>query len=77
GRAYPGRVADQKYWYANAVPGAQKVLEYQQNHALPFATTANWQQVEDLTQTYLTPIANSGGNVAAALAKIQQLASAH
>jgi multiple sugar transport system substrate-binding protein len=76
GRAYPGRVADQKYWYANAVPGAQQVLEYQQNHAVPFATTANWQQVEDLTQTYLTPIANSGGNVAAALAKIQQLASA-
>jgi ABC-type glycerol-3-phosphate transport system substrate-binding protein len=75
GRAYPGRIAQQKYWFANAVPGAQKVLTYQENSSVPFLTTPNWNQVETLSQNYLTTIVNEGGSASKALATIQQLST--
>ena len=75
GRAFPRRVAQQKYWYANAVPGAKQVLSYQQTFVGAIPTTPNWNQVETLSQNYLTTIVNEGGSCAAALATIQQLAT--
>jgi len=75
GRAFTARKAQQKYWYINAVPGAEQVLSYQQNNSVPYLTTPNWTQVETLSQNYLTTIVNQGGSASKALNTIQQLAT--
>src|ERR1019366_4915684 len=75
GRAFAARVAQQKFWYANAVAGSESVLSYQQHSSVPFLTTPNWNQVNNLAKQYLTSIVNSGGSAAQALATIQQQAT--
>lgn len=75
GRAFTARIAQQKYWYINAVPGAEQVLSYQQKNSVPYLTTPNWTQVETLSQNYLTTIVNQGGSASKALNTIQQLAT--
>lgn len=75
GRAFPARVAQQKYWYANAVPGAQQILSWQQQHSVPYLTTPNWNAVETLTQQYGTSVVNGGGSAADALKTVQQQAN--
>ncbi|HVA89384.1 MAG TPA: sugar ABC transporter substrate-binding protein [Chloroflexota bacterium] len=75
GRAFSARVAQQPYWYKNAVPGAQQVLSYQQTHSVPFLTTKNWNEVETLIQQYGTDVVNDGSSAAKALATVQQQAN--
>jgi hypothetical protein len=51
------------------------VLSYQQKSSVPFLTTKNWNQVNNLAKQYLTSVANDGGSAAKALATIQQQAT--
>ncbi len=62
GRAFTGRIAEQKYWYENAatdVVNARPALEAALANAVPFRTTPNWNSVEMLSEQY-APLAYSG-----------------
>ncbi len=78
GRAFPGRTAEQHFWYdaaAKNVVDARAVLESSLKTAVPFRTTTNWNDVERLTEQY-TPLAFSGAQTATqVLTTIQTLAN--
>jgi ABC-type glycerol-3-phosphate transport system substrate-binding protein len=76
GRAYSARKAYQDYWYTHAVPGSKAVLTFALSpaHAVPYRTTPNWQQVNDLTLKYAVAAINGGESPAAALQAIQRQA---
>ncbi|MEO1016531.1 MAG: sugar ABC transporter substrate-binding protein [Pseudomonadota bacterium] len=62
GRAFTGRIAEQKYWYENAasdVVNAKPALEKALEQAVPYTTTTNWNSVEMLHEQY-APLAYSG-----------------
>lgn len=75
GRAFTARIAQQKYWYQNAVPGAQQVLDWQLKHSVALQTTPNWQQVSSLILQYGTAVVNGGQSAQSALASIQNQVS--
>lgn len=52
GRAFPARTAQQKYWYAHAVPGAKRSLNAALAHARPFRTTSGWDHTSALLRQY-------------------------
>jgi ABC-type glycerol-3-phosphate transport system substrate-binding protein len=76
GRAYSARKANQNAWYTHAVPGSKTVLNYSLSspHAVPYVTTTNWQQVNDLALKYAVAAINGGQSPASALQTIQSQA---
>jgi len=76
GRAYSARKAYQNAWYTHAVPGSKPVLNYSLSgtHVIPYRTTSNWQQVNDLALKYGVAAVNGGESPAAVLQTIQSQA---
>lgn len=74
GRALPGRLAEQKFWYdvaAKDVAGARETLQYSFEHSTPFRINESWNEFENLLTQYL-PLALNGDNTTdAVLADIQ------
>lgn len=62
GRALPGRLAEQSYWYdvaAKDVSGTHETLEYMFKHSTPFRLNENWNEFENLLTQYM-PLALTG-----------------
>ena len=76
GRAYAARKANQNAWYTHAVPGSKPVLNYSLSgaHAIPYRTTSNWQQVNDLALKYGVAAVNGGQSPESVLQTIQSQA---
>jgi len=76
GRAYSARKANQNAWYTHAVPGSKPVLNYSLSgaHAIPYRTTSNWQQVNDLALKYGVAAVNGGQSPESVLQTIQSQA---
>jgi ABC-type glycerol-3-phosphate transport system substrate-binding protein len=74
GRAFPARTAQQKYWYKNAVPGAQQALEAANKGSQPYRTTKNWNQLSQLFVQYGIPAMNGQQSVETWLKNVQQQA---
>jgi len=74
GRALPGRLAEQTYWYdvaAKDVGGTREALEYAFEHSTPFRINENWNEFENLITQYM-PLALTGEKTTdATLADIQ------
>jgi multiple sugar transport system substrate-binding protein len=74
GRALPGRLAEQTYWYdvaAKDVVGAREALTYAFEHSTPFRLNDKWNEFENLLTQYM-PLALSGDATAeGVLADIQ------
>ena len=74
GRALPGRLAEQKFWYdvaAKDISGARETLTYAFEHSIPFRLNEKWNEFENLLTQYI-PLALSGDSTAqAVLADIQ------
>ena len=78
GRAFPARIAFQKYWYDTAaqdVAGAQPAIATALETAKPYVTTPNWATVASLLEQY-APLAFAGSQPPdKVIETIQQLAS--
>ncbi|MDB5586347.1 MAG: sugar transporter [Devosia sp.] len=64
GRALPGRLAEQHFWYdvaAKDVKGTRETLEYSFAHATPFRLNDTWNEFENLITQYM-PLALNGDN---------------
>jgi ABC-type glycerol-3-phosphate transport system substrate-binding protein len=64
GRALPGRLAEQHFWYdvaAKDVKGTRETLEYSFEHATPFRLNDTWNEFENLITQYI-PLALNGDN---------------
>ena len=74
GRALPGRLAEQKFWYdvaAKDVSGTRETLQYSFEHSTPFRLNESWNEFENLITQYI-PLALNGDNTTdAVLADIQ------
>lgn len=74
GRALPGRLAEQSFWYdvaAKDISGTRETLQYSFEHSTPFRLNENWNEFENLITQYL-PLALAGDNTTdAVLADIQ------
>lgn len=74
GRALPGRLAEQKFWYdvaAKDIAGARETLQYSFEHSTPFRINESWNEFENLITQYI-PLALNGDNTTdAVLADIQ------
>lgn len=74
GRALPGRLAEQKFWYdvaAKDIAGARETLQYSFEHSTPFRLNESWNEFENLITQYI-PLALNGDNTTdAVLADIQ------
>ncbi len=74
GRALPGRLAEQSFWYdvaAKDVSGTRETLQYSFEHSTPFRLNENWNEFENLLTQYI-PLALNGDNTTdAVLADIQ------
>ena len=77
GRAFPARTEQQRFWYKNAPAGSDLVINSTlHGGAVPFKTTANWQQFNLLMVQYGIPVLNGQTPAEEALQQIQaQLAS--
>lgn len=74
GRALPGRLAEQKYWYdvaAGDVDGAREALQYMFDHATPFRLNEYWNEFENLLTQYMPLALNGDSTTQAVLADIQ------
>jgi multiple sugar transport system substrate-binding protein len=74
GRAFPARIKQQQYWYKNAVPGAKATLEAASASAVPYRTTAKWNQVTQLLVQYGIEAMNGQSSVEKVLQNVQQQA---
>jgi multiple sugar transport system substrate-binding protein len=74
GRAFPARIKQQQYWYKNAVPGAKATLEAASASAVPYRTTAKWNQVTQLLVQYGIEAMNGQSSVQKVLQNVQQQA---
>lgn len=64
GRALPGRLAEQTYWYdvaAKDVVGTRETLQYMFEHSTPFRLNEYWNEFENLVTQYM-PLALNGDN---------------
>ena len=64
GRALPGRLAEQSYWYdvaAKDISGTRETLQYSFEHATPFRLNEYWNEFENLVTQYM-PLALNGDN---------------
>lgn len=78
GRAFPGRIAQQGYWYdvaAQGVADAHETIDFALKTAQPYRTTANWNTVYELLEQY-APLAYGGSQTGAeVLNTVQGLAA--
>jgi len=74
GRAFPARAAVQDQWYNNAFPGAKEVIDAANASAIPFRTTADWDQVTKLLTQYGVQAFNGQATAANVLQQVQQQA---
>jgi len=74
GRALPGRLAEQTYWYdvaAKDVSGTHEVLAYMFDHSTPFRLNEYWNEFENLITQYMPLALNGDATTEAVLADIQ------
>ncbi|WP_240232260.1 ABC transporter substrate-binding protein [Devosia lacusdianchii] len=74
GRALPGRLAEQSFWYdvaAKDISGTRETLEYSFEHATPFRLNENWNEFENLLTQYMPLALNGDSTTEAVLADIQ------
>ena len=74
GRALPGRLAEQSYWYdvaAKDVIGAREALTYAFEHSTPFRLNDKWNEFENLLTQYIPLALNGDSTTQAVLADIQ------
>ena len=74
GRALPGRLAEQTYWYdvaAKDVSGTREVLAYMFEHSTPFRLNEYWNEFENLITQYMPLALNGDSTTGAVLADIQ------
>jgi len=74
GRALPGRLAEQTYWYdvaAKDVSGTREVLAYMFDHSTPFRLNEYWNEFENLITQYMPLALNGDATTEAVLADIQ------
>ena len=67
GRALPGRLAEQHFWFdvaAKDVKGTRETLEYSFQHAIPFRLNDTWNEFENLITQYV-PLALNGDKTTA------------
>ena len=58
GQNFSARSAEQQYWLKSAVPGSASTIEYALAHAIPYETTANWDQVQHVMAQYAVTALN-------------------
>lgn len=74
GRALPGRLAEQTFWYdvaAKDVSGTREVLAYMFEHSTPFRLNEYWNEFENLVTQYMPLALNGDSTTEAVLADIQ------
>ena len=74
GRALPGRLAEQKFWYdvaAKDVAGTHEVLDYMFAHSTPFRLNEYWNEFENLITQYMPLALNGDSTTEAVLGDIQ------
>lgn len=74
GRALPGRLAEQKFWYdvaAKDVAGTHEVLDYMFAHSTPFRLNEYWNEFENLITQYMPLALNGDSTTDAVLGDIQ------
>lgn len=74
GRALPGRLAEQSFWYdvaAKDVGEAREVLDYMFAHSTPFRLNEYWNDFENLLTQYMPLALNGDSTTDAVLADIQ------
>jgi ABC-type glycerol-3-phosphate transport system substrate-binding protein len=74
GRALPGRLAEQSYWYdvaAQDVHRTHEVLAYMFDHSTPFRLNEYWNEFENLITQYMPLALNGDSTTDAVLADIQ------
>lgn len=74
GRALPGRLAEQHFWYdvaAKDVKGTRETLEYSFAHSTPFRLNENWNEFENLITQYMPLALNGDKTTAEVLSDIQ------
>lgn len=74
GRALPGRLAEQSFWYdvaAKDISGTRETLQYSFEHATPFRLNENWNEFENLLTQYMPLALNGDSTTEAVLADIQ------
>jgi len=74
GRALPGRLEQQSFWYdvaAKDVAGTREVLAYMFDHSTPFRLNEYWNDFENLVTQYMPLALNGDSTAEAVLADIQ------
>lgn len=74
GRALPGRLAEQHFWFdvaAKNVKGTRETLEYSFQHAIPFRLNDTWNEFENLITQYVPLALNGDKTTAQVLSDIQ------
>lgn len=74
GRALPGRLAEQSFWYdvaAKDVVGTRETLQYMFEHSTPFRLNESWNEFENLITQYMPLALNGDSTTEAVLADIQ------
>ncbi len=74
GRALPGRLAEQSFWYdvaAKDVVGTREVLAYAFEHSTPFRLNQYWNEFENLITQYMPLALNGDSTTEAVLTDIQ------
>lgn len=74
GRALPGRLAEQSFWYdvaAKDVSGTRETLTYSFEHSTPFRLNENWNEFENLITQYMPLALNGDSTTEGVLADIQ------
>lgn len=74
GRAFAARKADQQYWYQTAGSSFRGPLEAALKNAVPFKTTTNWNQADNLMLRYGVAAMNGQMSGAEALQQVQSQA---
>jgi len=75
GRAFPARTSEQSSWLKNAAPADGAALLSALKTAVPYKTTANWDQVSSNLFQYGVEALNGSQSPASVLQKVQQLSS--
>ena len=74
GRALPGRLAEQTFWYdvaAKDISGTRETLQYSFDHATPFRLNEYWNEFENLVTQYMPLALNGDATTEGVLADIQ------
>lgn len=74
GRALPGRLAEQTYWYdvaAKDVTGTRETLQFMFDHSTPFRLNEYWNEFENLVTQYMPLALNGDSTTEGVLTDIQ------